>query len=60
VRGAAVPGVFTFGILADYHPIEVSAGAGSERGGSATEDPGRANIGVLLEGLADGETEAPE
>lgn len=60
MRAPALPGVFAFGVFADYHPVEVSAGAGAEGGGDAAEDAGGAHVGVLLEGLAEREAEAPE
>jgi len=59
VAAASVAGVFAFGVLADDHPVQVSDLAVAERGLSSAEDFGGAYIGVLLQGLADGEAEAP-
>ena len=53
-------GVFTFGVLADYDPVEGTKGAVAQGGGNASEDPGGSHVGVLLEGLTEGEAEAPE
>lgn len=53
-------GIFAFAVLADYYPVEIAAGAGGERRCCAAEDAGWAHVGVLLEGLAEREAEAPE
>ena len=62
VAAAAVAGVFPLGVFADDDPVELASIflAGGEGGGDAVEDAGGTDIGVLLEGLADGEAEAPE
>jgi len=62
VAAAAVAGVFPLGVFTHDDPVEFFSVflAGGERGGDAVEDAGGADIGVLLEGLANGEAEAPE
>lgn len=60
VGAAALACVFAFCILAHYYPVEGAGWAIAERGGDAAEDAGRADVGVLLEGLDDGQAEAPE
>ena len=57
---SALAGVFTFGVFADDDPVEVTGARIAERGGDAAQDFGGADVGVLLEGLADGEAEGPE
>lgn len=57
---AALTGIFAFGVLANNDPVEVTGAAILERRGGSAEDFGRAHVGVLLEGLADCEAEAPE
>lgn len=58
VRSAALASVFAFRVLADDNPVEISGVV--EWGCDAAEDARRADVGVLLERLADGEAEAPE
>ncbi len=57
---AADTGIFALGILADDDPVELRPGDVAQRRGDARQDAGRAHIGVLVEGLADGEPQAPE
>ena len=54
MRAPALAGVFAFCVFADDEPVERFSTAVSERGLGAAEDPGGADVGVLLEGLADG------
>ena len=60
VRGSAVASIFPFAVLADDHPVKITGSAVRKRGLSAPENFGGADVGVLLEGLAERETEAPE
>lgn len=60
VRPAALAGVLALAVFADDDPVEVAGAAVLQRGDGAPEDAGGADVGVLLEGLADGEAEAPE
>lgn len=57
---AALAGVFAFAVFADYDPVKVAGVTVLEGRDRAPEDAGWADVGVLLEGLADGEAEAPE
>jgi hypothetical protein len=60
VGASALAGVLAFGVLAHDHPVEIGGPAVAEGGGGSAEDAGWADVGVLLEGLAEGEAEAPE
>ena len=60
MAASALAGVFAFGVLADYDPVEGSAGAVAQGRCDAAQDAGGAHIGVLLEWLAEGEAETPE
>lgn len=60
VGAAAVPGVLALRVLAHDHPVELALGAVGQGRGRAGKDAGAADVGVLLEGLADGQAEAPE
>ena len=60
VRTAALTGVFALGVFADDNPVKGARLSIAERGGNAAEDFGRADVGVLLERLANGEAEAPK
>lgn len=60
MRGSAVAGIFTFAILADDYPVEITGSAVRKRRFGAAENLGGADVGVLLEGLAESETETPE
>ncbi len=55
-----MPCVFALGVLADNDPVEASAGAVAQGRGGAAQDAGGTHVGVLLEGLAEGEAQAPE
>lgn len=60
VRATPLPRVLAFTVLAHNHPVETAHRAVAQGGAGAAEDPGRAHVSVLLEGLADGEPQAPE
>lgn len=60
VRTTALTGVLAFAVLADDDPVEIASLAVSQRGLSTLEDSCWAHVGVLLEGLADGEAKTPE
>ena len=60
MRAAALAGILALGVLADDDPVEVAGVGVAEGGGDAAEDFGGADVGVLLEGLANGEPEGPE
>ena len=53
-------GVFALGVLAHDDPVEVAGPDPTQRAGYAGQQPRRAHVGVLIEPLADRETEAPE
>jgi hypothetical protein len=57
---AAMPRVFALGILANDYPVKVLTRAVPERGGSSAQDPGWANVGILLEGLTNGKSQSPQ
>jgi len=50
----ARPGIFTLGVLAHDHPVEIARTDTAQRPLDAGQEAGRADIGVLVEGLADG------
>ncbi|KAI9903736.1 hypothetical protein N3K66_000265 [Trichothecium roseum] len=56
----ALARVLALAVLAHDDPVQVAGGAVPERGLRAGEDAGGTHVGVLLEGLADGQAEAPE
>ncbi len=56
----ALTGVLALGVFADDHPVKVARASIAQGRRDAAEEFGGANIGVLLEGLADGEAEGPE
>jgi len=62
VRCPSVTGIFSFGVFTDDEPVERRGGGGEggKGGGGTAQNPGWAEVGVLLEGLAESETEAPE
>lgn len=60
VRTASLASVFTLAVLTDYHPVEVAGSAVSKRRPGAKKDASWTNIGVLLEGLANGEAQLPQ
>jgi hypothetical protein len=55
-----VAGVFALAVLANDDPVKIFLAAVAEGGGGASQDSGGAHVGILLEGLAEGEAEAPE
>ena len=57
---AADAGVFALGILADDQPVEVGRVDVAQRAGDAGQDARRADIGVLVEPLADRQAQAPQ
>lgn len=57
---SALTRVFAFTILANDDPVEVASGGVAKRTLGAFEDLCRSHIGVLLERLTDGQTQAPE
>lgn len=59
VRAPALPCVLALAVFADDDPVQVAGLAVAERGGRPAKDLGGADVGVLLEALADGETETP-
>ena len=56
----ALPGILALGILAHDHPVQVLGPDPSQRALDAGEDAGGADIGVLVERLADVEAQAPQ
>lgn len=59
VRAASLAGVLALAVLADDDPVQVAGAAVAQRRLGATEDLCRSDVGVLLEGLADGQAESP-
>jgi hypothetical protein len=53
-------GVFTFGVFADNHPVQIVLPDISEGGNDAGQNACRTDIGVLIKPLADREPQAPE
>jgi hypothetical protein len=53
-------GIFALGVLADDDPIEIRRLHRPQRPRDAGQKPGRADVGVLVEPLADGKAQAPE
>ena len=60
VDAAADAGIFAFRVFADDHPVEFLAVNVAQRAGDAGQDARRADIGVLIERLADREPQAPQ
>ena len=60
VDAAADAGIFAFRVFADDDPVEFLAVHVAQRAGDAGQDAGRADIGVLIERLADREPQAPQ
>lgn len=58
VRAAALAGVLAFGVLADEHPVDLLGCV--EFAFCAGEGAHGADVGVELEGAAEGEQQAPE
>ena len=55
---SAVARVFTLGVLANHHPVDVLAGR--ERALHAGQHARRAHVGVLVEALADRQPQSPQ
>lgn len=60
MAAASLAGILAFGILSDDDPVQVAGSAFPQRGLRASEDLCGPDIGILLEGLTDGQTQAPE
>jgi hypothetical protein len=60
MNAPAGAGVFAFGVLADDDPVEVARADAAQRRLDAGQDPGGSDVGVLVEALADRETQSPE
>jgi hypothetical protein len=60
MRAAADARIFAFGVLTHDHPVEVAGLASLERCIDAGEYPCRAQVGVLVEALADRQTQPPQ
>jgi hypothetical protein len=60
MRAAALPGVFSLGIFAHDHPIEIFGRNCPQGTFNAGENPGRTHVGVLVEGLAKWRAAAPK
>ena len=60
VHAAAHAGILAFRVLADDDPVQVLGLDIAQRALNAGQDAGRADIGVLVERLADREPQAPE
>ena len=60
MRAAALAGVLALGVLAHDHPVELLGRDVAQRAGDPGQDAGRADVGVLVERLADREPQAPE
>lgn len=60
VRAAALAGIFTVRIFTHDHPVEILGGDARERAHDAWQNAGGADIGILVEGLADREAQAPQ
>ena len=52
--------VFPFRVLADDDPVQIPGAAVLQRTSDAGQDAGGADVGVLIESLADGETQTPQ
>ena len=52
--------IFTFGVFPDDNPIEIIGSDTGEGPLNTWKQAGRANIGVLIEGLADLQAQAPQ
>ena len=50
----ALAGIFALAVLAHDHPVEVAGPDVAQRRDDAGQDAGRADVGVLIEALADG------
>ena len=56
----AMAGIFAFRVLPDDQPVQITDADIAQRAGDAGQDARRADIGVLVEPLADLQTQAPE
>ncbi len=59
VDAPARAGVLALGVLADEHDVDVLPGDAGAAGCDPGEQPGRTQVDVLVEGLAQGEDESP-
>ena len=57
---AAYAGIFALGVLAHDDPVEFRTGDMAQRAGDARQDAGRTNVGILIERLADRQTQTPQ
>ena len=60
MRPPADAGIFALRILAHDHPVELGAAHLAQRARYPRQDAGGTDIGILVERLADRETQAPE
>lgn len=60
VRATTLTSVFAFAVLTNNDPVEITGLGIAKRRLSTTEDASRANISVLLERLANSQSQAPE
>lgn len=60
MRAATLAGVLALAVLTNNNPVKVTVLAVAQRRLSAAEDSCWADIGVLLEGLANGQAETPQ
>ena len=60
VRAAALAGVLALRVLAHDHPVELLGRDLAQGAGDPGQDAGRADVGVLVERLADREPQAPQ
>ncbi len=56
----AIAGIFALAVLADDDPVEIGGAASGERALDARQDARRAQIGILVEALADRQAQPPE
>lgn len=60
VAAASLTCILALGVLADDHPVQFPRRAGSKGGLGAAEDLCWSYVGILLQGLADSQSQAPE
>ncbi len=60
MRAAALAGILALRVLAHDHPVQLLGGDLAQWAGDAGQDARRADVGVLVERLADREPQAPE
>ena len=53
---SALAGIFAFRVFSHDDPVEVLGRSISQGAGNTREDAGRPDIGVLIQGLADGQS----